>query len=328
MKCLPCAIFVGLSLSAWSAGAQHVVAQERVEFASDSLLLSGTLYLPTDVVRPSAVVLIHGSGETDRTSLRYYAEVFAKNGIAALTYDKRGVGASQGAKLSWRYFSLTDLAADAAAGVRFLRSRGDLDSTRVGLFGASQGGWVAPLAAQMVGNVRFIVTVSASLTTIAEDNLFERSARLRREGFSVAEVEAVRRMHLADLALSRTGEGFDEFVSLWNANQSAPWFKRVYLDDRPAPPDHPYRRWYRSVMDVDPMPVWRSLDVPTLFFFGDPTLDQSGPVAQSMALADSLRAAGRDVNVVSSPGADHGLRRSGQEVSIADALMAWMRLRP
>lgn len=44
-------------------------------------------------------------------------------------------------------------ASDGAAGVRYLRSRRELDSTRVGLFGASQGGWVAPVMTDPVGRV-------------------------------------------------------------------------------------------------------------------------------------------------------------------------------
>ena len=141
-----------------------------------------------------------------------------------------------------------------------------------------------------------VVTVSASLTTIAEDNLFERAARFRFEGFTDADVAA----------------------AAWDANRSASWFKRVYGDEHPAPPDHPYRRWYRSVMDVDPVPVWRALEVPAL--------DRSSPVARSMAVAEGLRVSGKDVEVVSFAGADHSLQRSGRE-AIAEQLMAWLKRR-
>ncbi len=308
-----------------SGSAQSAVTREEVEFISDTLRMSGTLYLPAGPGPGPAVVLIHGSGAADRTSLRSYAELFARNGVAALAYDKRGVGRSQGPKLAWRNFSLIDLASDAAAAVRYLRARPDVDSNRVGLFGASQGGWVAPLAAQLSGNVRFVVTVSASLTTIAEDNLFERSARLRLEGFSDADVAVARRMHELDLEVSRSGAQFEAFEAAWDTNKSASWFKRVYLDERPAPPDHPYRRWYRSVMDFDPVSVWRVLKVPALFLFGDPALDRFGPVGRSMALAQDLRAAGRDIDVISFPGADHSFQKAGKDIPIAEPLLAWVR---
>ncbi len=270
------------------------------------------------------MVLVHGSGPADRSTLRYYAELFASHGVAALAYDKRGVGKSEGPQLAWRNFSLTDLAADAAAAVRYLQTRPEVDSAEVGLFGASQGGWVVPLAAQSLGDVRFVVTVSASLTSIAEDNLFERAARLRSEGFSAAEVEAAQHMHELDLEVSRSGARFDEFSAAWEANRSARWFRRVYGDDRPAPPDHPYRTWYRSVMDIDPVPGWRALKAPALFFFGDPALDRSSPVAASVSAAEGLRREGRDVEVVSFPGADHSLQQNRKDAPIAAPLLRWL----
>lgn len=307
-----------------SAGGQRAIERQDVEFRSDTLRLAGTLYLPQRAAAAPAVVLIHGSGETDRTSLRYYAEMFAQNGIVALVYDKRGVGASQGAKLAWRNFSLTDLAADAAAGARFLRTRREVDSARVGFFGVSQGGWVAPLAAELLGDARFVITVSASLTTVAEDNVFERAARLRREGFSTADVEASRAMHEKDIALSRTGAGFIDFERAWEANESALWFRRVYLDPSPVAADHRYRLWYRTVMDFDPVPVWRKITAPVLLIFGDAALDDASPVERSLALAATLKAGGRDMEVLKIVGGDHNLKRGGRDVSIAGDVMAWL----
>jgi uncharacterized protein len=318
---------LAFALASFTARGQGAVERLDVEFRSDTLRLAGTLYLPQRAANAPAVVLIHGSGEADRSSLRYYAEMFAQNGIVALVYDKRGVGKSQGAKLAWRNFSLADLAADAAAGARFLRTRPEVDATRLGLFGVSQGGWVAPLAAELLGDVRFVITISPSLTTIAEDNLFERAARLRREGFSSADVAAARTMHERDIGVSRTGAGFAEFERVWDENKSAPWFRRVYLDPRPAAADHPYRTWYRSVMDVDPVPVWRRIAAPTLFIFGDPTLDDSSPVDRSLTVAAELKAGGRDIEVLSVVGGDHNLKRGGKDVAVAADVMAWLRRR-
>lgn len=235
------AILPLLALVAFAIPTRQGIRREAVTFQSDSLRLAGTLFLPDGDAHPPAAVLIPGSGADDRSSMRYYAELLAGEGVAALAYDKRGVGASQGPPTAWRRFNLDDLALDAAAAVRYLRSRADLDSTRIGLVAASQGGWVAPRTARQLGNVAFIVVLSGSLTTIAEDNLFERAARLGQEGFSAGEVEAARQMHLVDLGVSRTGQDFERFARLWDTHRSDRWFKRVYLDPAPAAADHPYR---------------------------------------------------------------------------------------
>ncbi|MBI3792155.1 MAG: hypothetical protein HY275_14925, partial [Gemmatimonadetes bacterium] len=215
-------------------------------------------------------------------------------------------------------------AADAVAAARFLRTRPGIDPARVGLFAVSQGGWIAPVAAARLGDVRFVVTVSASLTTIADDNLFERSARLRREGFGESDVAAARAMHLVDNDVSRGHGGFEQFVRLWEEHKGSRWFRRVYGDPQPSPPDSPYRAWYRTVMDRDPVADWARLTAPALFIFGDPALDEFSPVAQSVARVDSLAAAGRPFERLIVAGADHNLRRNGADVDLATPLSAWL----
>jgi dipeptidyl aminopeptidase/acylaminoacyl peptidase len=96
-----------------------------------------------------AVIFVHGSGAADRESNRFYADLFARHGIATLIYDKRGVGASTG---DWRYVHLNDLAEDALAGVQLLKCRKDINPNQIGIFGGSQGGgWLRlPLLAQRI----------------------------------------------------------------------------------------------------------------------------------------------------------------------------------
>ncbi|MGH9907624.1 MAG: alpha/beta hydrolase family protein [Pyrinomonadaceae bacterium] len=67
-------------------------AREEVSFRHDNIKLSGTLLLPSQVGKHPAVVFIHGSGPHARDDYRFYADRFARHGIAALIYDKRVVG--------------------------------------------------------------------------------------------------------------------------------------------------------------------------------------------------------------------------------------------
>ena len=76
-------------------------------------------------------------------------------GLAVLTYDKRGVGAvhrhvtfNVGTARSIEVFGV--LADDALAGVAALKARRDIDARRIGLGGASQAGWLTPLAASQI----------------------------------------------------------------------------------------------------------------------------------------------------------------------------------
>jgi len=80
----------------WFFNDRRSYTSEDVFFQNADVRLAGTVVRPRqDGVLPG-VVLLHGSGAEDRTSLLFYARMFARHGFAALIYDKRGVGNSGG----------------------------------------------------------------------------------------------------------------------------------------------------------------------------------------------------------------------------------------
>ena len=99
-----------------------------------------------------AVVLVHGSGPLTREHLVGDTRRLVRLGFAVLAYDKRGAGASSGLYLRSRDHPadvlLRRLAADAAAMFARLAADPEVD-TRLGFFGASQAGWIIPLAAEL-----------------------------------------------------------------------------------------------------------------------------------------------------------------------------------
>src|SRR3984893_455812 len=118
---------------AMSSSRDQFYRTEDALLSNGALRLAGTLYLPTTREQHAAVVLIHGSGPETRDGgghLKDVAVSFATRGIACLTYDKRGVGASQG---DWMLATLDDLADDAVAGFDTLAERAEIDPRRVGV---------------------------------------------------------------------------------------------------------------------------------------------------------------------------------------------------
>ena len=116
-------------------------------------------------------------------------------GIAVLAYDKRGVGGSTGEYSgigpgnSEKMFDL--LASDALAGVEALAKRPDIDSSRIGLFGVSQAGWIVPVAASRSSRVAFVVLLSGPAVTVGEEIAYSRLAGEdpgSRQGLTEAEI--------------------------------------------------------------------------------------------------------------------------------------------
>ena len=281
--------------------------EEHVRYSSGDVEIAGVVVRPAEDGPHPGIVLIDGSGKTDRHNMRDFSIALAQAGFVTLAYDKRGVGESTGNPEAWRYFSIDELAADAASGAEFLATRCDTAEGGVGLLGASQAGWVAPLAATLTETVSFMVLISPSVTTIADDRLFERGARLRAEGFSAKEVAEVREMQLVDQHVTRTGKDFARFQRMWQDNVSKRWFRRVYATDEPLDPESKYRRWYRTVIDFDPRPFLGELSVPVLWLFGDAEYDHLGPVATSIRNLEVLHEQGKDYTIHQFPGTDHNI---------------------
>src|SRR4029078_58054 len=93
-------LIVGMSergTGANETGAGSEFEEHPVEFQNHDVKLAGSLLLPRSEVPFPAVVFVHGAGQQTREPYREAGEYFARQGIAALIYDKRGVGQSGGA---------------------------------------------------------------------------------------------------------------------------------------------------------------------------------------------------------------------------------------
>lgn len=161
--------------------------ETRVSFRSGSNTLSGILSLPAAGGRHAAVVLLSGSDRGGTTSpyLVLHARILARSGFAVLRYDPPGVGRSTG---DHRFETLDDRAREAIAAVDYLRTRPELRRDEIGLWGHSQGGWVTQMAAAASKHVAFVVSVSGSGVSPAEQEVYSVEAQSRAAGFSSRDI--------------------------------------------------------------------------------------------------------------------------------------------
>ena len=154
------------------------VRQLEVRFKSGNATLAGTLTIPPGTGPHPAVAFVQGSGATQRAYLPDLDALLLHQGIAVLAYDKRGIAQSSGIYPGEAPDATTIdvLARDAEAAVRFLRAQPEIDATRVGLAGHSQGGWIVPLAATREPAVKFAVIFSGPAVTAYENDTYEHLA--------------------------------------------------------------------------------------------------------------------------------------------------------
>jgi dienelactone hydrolase len=143
-----------VAVAAFHPARPMYMQQRAVEVSvDDGVTLRGTISKPRWRRKPvPGVVLVHGSGPLTRQHLIGDTRRLVRLGFAVLAYDKRGAGASSGVYLRSRDTPpdvlLCRLAADAASAFDALAADPDVDRTRLGFFGASQAGWIIPLAAE------------------------------------------------------------------------------------------------------------------------------------------------------------------------------------
>lgn len=233
--------------------------------------LAGTFTRPPGDGPFPAVLLISGSGPQDRDEallghrpFLVLSDHLTRSGLAVLRFDDRGVGESGG---DFASATSADFASDVLAGVAYLKTRADVDASKIGLAGHSEGGLVAPMAAVRSSDVAFIVLMAgpgvagerilyaqgaligraggASEETIAKNMERQRAIFdvLRSEPDTAAAARRIEALVLAGLEEATEQErdqaGIDENTSLeevaaaQTAQVNSPWF-RYFLFHDPA----------------------------------------------------------------------------------------------
>lgn len=278
---VPVVAFV-MGMTAQAASADEAVAESRfdehpVEFHNQNVKLAGSLLLPKSEVPVPAVVFVHGAGQQTREAYREAGEYFARQGIAALIYDKRGVGQSGGVYESREPYE--NLVNDALAGIAFLKQRREIAPSQVGIWGLSQGAYISAAAGSRSEDIKFIIVVGAEVAdgmmTYYRDNLF------RKYGLSDTLRDVAEKMQFLQDTLPHNlpdGFGLSSFAS------------------RSYPPQDQYVH-----------PAWCQVNQPVLAMWGQ--LDQHVPVGESVAgLKNSLaRATNEKWTIIILPGAKHSL---------------------
>ena len=298
--------------------------EEEVRFRNGDVALSGTLYVPSGEGPHPAVVFVHGDGPDTREGYRFFADLFARRGVAALIYDKRGAGASEG---DWRQSRFRDLADDALAGVRLLRSRSHIDPEQIGLWGGSQGGWIAPLAASRSNEVAFLIIKSGPAVRPAQLATYKSVTRVRDAGFPPEVVQRVTALMNLQFDILRTGKGWEGLDAEVRKVRNEPWYRHVAVM-RHSAWDSSWMN-YGEDIDFDPVPVFEKLDIPVLSLLGE--LDGETPVGETVATLERIKGEGsKDFTVKVFPGADHQIelpRRDGNRPRYApgylDTMVNW-----
>jgi pimeloyl-ACP methyl ester carboxylesterase len=280
--------------------------------------LAGTLTLPKSRKPVPAVVFIHGSGPQDRDEhlaghrpFLLLADYLARRGVAVLRYDKRGIGQSTGRDTNPAF---EDFAADALAGLNYLRGRKEIDPARTGLLGHSEGGGIAPLLASRTPHVAFVVIMAGQGITGEEVILTQVEEIMQKSGLDAP--TRARGLGLQKKLLAVVLQEKDDMAALKKlkavlSEELARWAKEGVKDVK-ATQAHVEAQLpimiipaYRTFLAYDPRPALRKVRCPVLTLNGEK--DTQVIARKNLpAIARALREGGnKDMTVKSFPGLNH-----------------------
>tara|TARA_R110002073_G_scaffold88731_4_gene210569 strand:+ start:8060 stop:9415 length:1356 start_codon:yes stop_codon:yes gene_type:complete len=281
------------------------------EFESDGLTLAGRLVLPVGTEPVPIAVWVHGSERDSARDWAYAQRMMPAQGVGIFVYDKRGTGASQGEYSQ----DFAALAGDAAMALQRARELAGPRAGRVGLFGGSQGGWVAPLAATM-GDADFVMVSFGMMVAPTDEDASEVQLELRAAGYDDEVLDQARQITDVTGRLMASGftEGQAEFVRLKRLWGNEDWFREIegeYSGHMLRAGVTGFKFVYLNFIDAgtswghDSIGVMNQVDVPVLWVLAGQ--DREAPPDATRDILHDLIAGGRAIELVEFANTDHGI---------------------
>ena len=288
------------------------------------ILLAGTLTMPEQEGVFPAVVLISGSGPQNRNEelmghkpFLVLSDYLTRNGIAVLRFDDRGTAASTG---DFSAATSVDFATDVASAVQYLQSRPEIDKSKIGLVGHSEGGIIAPMVAADSDDIDFIVLLAG--TGIRGDKLLLAQQALIGEasGMSpnqLAENEMISKKAFEIMVKDQSDEEMKNEVSAYMTQV----FRNIPAENIPggmseqefvtAQVDQLTSPWMQYFIRYDPAPILEKVSCPVLAINGEKDL-QVPPKENLEAIKAGLAKGGNtNVTTVVLPGLNHLFQEAG-----------------
>jgi pimeloyl-ACP methyl ester carboxylesterase len=281
-------------------------AYQRValSFVHKGNRLTGTIMLPENILGPfPVVVFVHGDGAMSYDAYGYYHPLWnrlAKQGIASFSWDKPGVGGSQG---DWENQTMDDRADETIAAIEVLKKRSDIDANKIGLIGYSQAGWVVPLVAGKQNNMDFTILVSPVINWM-DQGAYLTEKRLAGEGYSQIRIkQAVERHYNNSENYFASTSTYDRYIQAYQEESIA--------NRNGETPMTPQRfRFAKLNWHYDARDSLKDINCPTLVLFGEYDLNVN--ITESIEVyQEQFTASGnQDLDIRVFPKAQHALLKS------------------
>jgi dienelactone hydrolase len=248
-----------------------------VSFTSGEDTCAAWLYLPAGVTSPPVVILGHGLGATREMRLDAFAERFAQAGVAALAFTYRHFGDSTGQPR--QLLSIKRQLVDWDSAIAWVKTRRDVDGSRIAVWGSSFGGGHAITVASRHPELKAAVSQCPFTDGLASALALGPTESLKVLP-RVAKDVAAMLLHRAPAMITLAGPPGS--VALMNAPDALPGYKAL------LPTETTFRnevaaRVAPTIMTYRPGRAAKKITVPILFCVSN--TDSVTPPAQTLRYA-------------------------------------------
>lgn len=285
------------------------------ENSDAGITLAGTFTKPKSGGPFPVLLLITGSGPQNRDEELFghkpflvLADYLTRRGIAVLRVDHRGTGKSTG---DFSGATTKDFAGDVRAGIKYLKTRSDVNAKKIGLLGHSEGGLIAPMVASDSKDVDFIVMLAGPALTgeqilYLQDSLIstamgippeeiQKELRLNRTLYSLIRMEPDTTKLQQGLRSAITESMAGDSATVGKINQEA---VNAAVKQLTSP-------WFRFFVTYDPLPALENVKCPILALDGSKDL-QVAPQQNLQALEIAFKTSGnKNATAKLLPGLNH-----------------------
>lgn len=277
--------------------------------------LAGTLFTPKnyDPAKTKTLVMITGSGAQNRDEELFghkpflvIADYFARNGIATLRMDDRGIGGSDKGKTG---ATSQDFAGDISSAVNFLAKKG---FKNIGLLGHSEGGMIAPMVANINRNVKFMVLLAGPGELITDLMIQQTNMQAKLSGATDEQIKANEKSSRNIYAFLNNYQGrnlqtdlenfmIQELTNNLQQNISEEEAKKIAAQQSKmlASP------WFQYFIKFNPDHYLSSVKIPVLALNGSLDMQVSAKENLSGIQKSLTKAGNRNFEVMELPGLNH-----------------------
>lgn len=284
------------------------MSKETIVFGWMGLRLVGTLHSPGAIAPHPVVVMLQGSGPSDRSADGYFSPIrdaFLARGIGTFAFDKPGCGDSSG---DWRDHGLYDRADQVIAALASLKQHPMVRADSVGVWGHSQGGWLVQMLAARLQGLPFAIANSGPSIALPAQDLYGCEHSMRDDGHSEADIDLALTFLAQIHDAARQGLSFETVQArILEPARAQPWYGYLTFDE-----EADWRLIGRFVTEgYEPLEALQQIRCPYLAVYGGrDVLLPAWRSAEETGVA--LRQAGnQDSAVVVFPGGDHRIQQDG-----------------